>query len=164
MTASCYLRIMRSFWKRIFYRAPLRNCLFHVQVAEFQPPDTVNASQAFYARTWSSHSKAFIYSKSLNIICDKVNLQWSCGMPTYKFTKKTLSHILLHVFCLHFLRTHHNYFPKRLWKCASTISFREYKWKVVLLVIYLFNDDLSKSTFLMLNMAFNVLFRTVFVK
>ena len=28
-------------------------------------------------------------------------------------------------------------FPKRLWKWASTISFKKYKWKVVLLVIYL---------------------------
>ena len=28
--------------------------------------------------------------------------------------------------------------PKRLWKCASTISFKKYKQKVVLLVIYLF--------------------------
>ena len=53
---------------------------------------------------------------------------------------------------------------KEALKVCEHISFREYKWKVVLLVIYLFNDDLSKSTFLMLNMAFNVLFRTVFVK
>ena len=35
-----------------FDRAPLRNCLFHVQVAEFQPADTVknyfgSAFQAF---------------------------------------------------------------------------------------------------------------------
>ena len=29
--------------------------------------------------------------------------------------------------------------PKRLSKCASTISFRKYKQKVALLVIYLFN-------------------------
>ena len=41
-------------------------------------------------------------------------------------------------------------FPKRLWKWASTISFRKYKRKVVLLVIYLFNYDSSKSTFFML--------------
>ena len=33
--------------------------------------------------------------------------------------------------------------PKRLWKCASKISFRKYKQKVVLLVIYLFNYDSS---------------------
>ena len=36
--------------------------------------------------------------------------------------------------------------PKRLSKCASTISFRKYKRKVV---IYLFNYDSFKSTFFM---------------
>ena len=59
---SVYLRILRSFSELLFYRAPLGNCLFHVQVAEFQPPDTVknyftSAFQAFYARARSSHSK-----------------------------------------------------------------------------------------------------------
>ena len=42
MAASCvYLRILRSFPEQLFYRAPLGHCLFHVQVAEFKPPDTV---------------------------------------------------------------------------------------------------------------------------
>ena len=50
-------------------------------------------------------------------------------------------------------------FPKRLWKCGTTISFRKYKWKVV---CYLFNYDSSKSTFFVLNMAFDVLLSTVF--
>ena len=54
MTASCvYLRILRSFSEHLIYRAPLGNCLFHVQVAEFLPADTVknyftSAFQAFY--------------------------------------------------------------------------------------------------------------------
>ena len=30
--------------------------------------------------------------------------------------------------------------PKRFWKCATTVSFRKYKRKVVLLVIDLFNQ------------------------
>ena len=52
--------------------------LFHVKVAKFQPPDTAKnyftgAFQAFYIRTRSSHSKAFIYLKSLKIICEEVN-------------------------------------------------------------------------------------------
>ena len=55
-------------------------------------------------------------------------------------------------------------FPKRLWKCASTISFRKFKRKVVLLVIYLFNYDSSKPTFFMLNMVFDVLLSTAFVE
>ena len=41
--------------------------------------------------------------------------------------------------------------PKRLWKFESTISFWKCKWKEVLLVIYLFNYDSSKSIFFMLN-------------
>ena len=39
-----------------------------------------------------------------------------------------------------------------------------YQRKLVLLVIYLFNHDLSKSTIFMLNMAFYVLMSAVFVK
>ena len=64
MTTSCvYLRILRSFSEHLSYRAPLRNCLFDVQFAEFQPPDTVkyyftSAFQAFYRRTTKTHSKA----------------------------------------------------------------------------------------------------------
>ena len=57
----------------------MRNCLLHVQVAEFQPPETVknyftSAFQAFYARTRSNHSKVFTYLKSLEIFCEEVNL------------------------------------------------------------------------------------------
>ena len=42
--------------------------------------------------------------------------------------------------------------------------FQEIKRKVVLLVIYLFNYDSSKSTFFMLNMAFDVLVLTFWVQ
>ena len=96
----------------------LGNCFFPVQVAEFQPLDTVKnyftgAFQAFYTRTRSSHSKAFMYLKSLKTICEEVNLLCSWEMSTCKLTKKTLSNILLHVFCLHFLRMHDDYFFQR---------------------------------------------------
>ena len=80
MIASCvYLWILRSFSEHLFYRPPLGNSLFHVQAAEFQPSDTAKncstgAFQAFYTRTRSSHLKAFIYLKSLKIICEEVNL------------------------------------------------------------------------------------------
>ena len=51
-----------------------------VQVAEFQPPDTVKsyftgAFQAFYTGTRSNHWKSFIYLKSLKTVCEEVNLQ-----------------------------------------------------------------------------------------
>ena len=79
-------------------------------------------------------------------------------MLACKFTKKTLLHILFHVFCLPFLRMHYNYFFRRV--CEYNFC----QWKVVLLVIYLFNHDSSKSTIFMLNMPFDVLFSAVFVK
>ena len=37
-------------------------------------------------------------------------------------------------------------FLKKLWKCANTVSFRKYKRKGVLLVIYLLNHDSSKKS------------------
>ena len=51
--------------------------------------------------------------------------------------KKTLSHILLPVFCLHFLRMHHNYFFQRgfedvraqLWKVVVTLFPTCVSWK-----------------------------------
>ena len=51
--------------------------LFHVQVAKFQLPDIVKnysagAFQAFYARSKSSHSKAFTYLKSLETVFGEV--------------------------------------------------------------------------------------------
>ena len=78
----CFLCLsvnLRSFSERLFYGAPLGNCLFHVQAADFQPADTVknyftDPFQAFYTRKRSNHSKVFIYLKSLKIICEEVNL------------------------------------------------------------------------------------------
>ena len=80
MTASCvYLWILTSFSDHLFYRAPLGNCLFHLQVAIFRPPHTVNkyftyAFQVFYTSRKSSYSKAFMYLKSMKLICEEVNL------------------------------------------------------------------------------------------
>ena len=82
-------------------------------------------------------------------------------MPACKFAKKTLSHILFHVFYLHLLRMYHDYFFRRGLKACEYNFFQQ---KVVLLVIYLFNHDSSKSTIVMLNMAFEVLLSAVFVK
>ena len=69
---------------------------------------------------------------------------------------------------MHFAFTFSEYsrpiFPKRLWNWARTISFRKYKWKVVLLVIYLFNYDSYKSTLFMFIMAFYVLLLTFWVQ
>ena len=176
MTTSCvYLWSLRSFSEHFFYRATLGNCLFHVKVTECQPPDTVKnyftgAFQAFtrtrsshHTRTRNSHSKVFIYLKSLKTICEEVILQWRCEKPTCEFTKKnSFTYPPSCILSSFFRNASRLLLPRRLWKCASTISFRNYKWKVVLLVIYLFNYDSSKSTFLMLNMVFDVLFKLEF--
>ena len=53
---SCiYLWVLKSFSQQLVYRAPMGNCLFHVQVAKFQPPDIVynyfiSAFRAFHTR------------------------------------------------------------------------------------------------------------------
>ena len=38
------------------------------------------AFQAFYTKSRSNHSKAFIYLKSQKTVCEGVNLLWSCKM------------------------------------------------------------------------------------
>ena len=39
----CLPVILRSFKNHLFFRARLGNCLFHVEVAESQPPDTIKS-------------------------------------------------------------------------------------------------------------------------
>ena len=70
-----------EFWEvfqnTFFIKVPLGNCLFHVEVAEFQPLDTMkNISQVLFKhfKSGKSHSKAFMYLKSLEIICEEVHL------------------------------------------------------------------------------------------
>ena len=71
-------------------------------------------------------------------------------MPTCKLTRKPLSHILLHAFSFHFLRIQHDYFFRKVFESVwpQFLSGNI----MALLVIYLFNDDSSKSTFSVLNM------------
>ena len=73
---SLSLNFERSFSEHLFYRAPLRNCLFHVQVAAFQPADTVKnyfTGAISFIGILYENKKAFIYLKSLEIICEEVN-------------------------------------------------------------------------------------------
>ena len=111
------LNLICEFWE-VFQNTSfiehLWETAFHVQVAEFQPADTMKnyftgAFQAFYT------------------------------------SQKDASRILLYVFPLHVLRTHHDYFFRRVFESVQKkISFRKYKQKVVSLVIYLFSYDSSK--------------------
>ena len=97
------------------------------------------ASQAVYRRTRSSHSKAFIYLKSLNIICDELlpNEVAKCRMPV--FEKNFFTYLPSCILPSFSKNASQLLPPKRLWKCARKISFRKYKPNLVLLVIYLFN-------------------------
>ena len=73
-------------------------------------------------------------------------------MPTCKLTRKTLSHIPLHVFCLHFL--HYDY---SFWGVFESMPAQFLSGNIRgLLVIFLFNYNSSKSTFSMLNMQLDV--------
>ena len=70
--------------------------------------------QAFYTRTRRSHLKAFIYFKSLNIVCEVVNLLWRCQPVTLR--KKTLLHISSCFLPSFSQNTSRLLVPKRLWK------------------------------------------------
>ena len=80
-------------------------------------------------------------------------------VPTCKFTKKnSFTHppsCILPSFSQNASRL---LLPKRFCKCVSTISFRKYKRKVVLLVIYLLNNNSSKWTFLHVEYRIDVVF------
>ena len=65
--------------------------------------------------------------------------------------------------CTEFAQT--QIFPVNLAKFLRTPFLTEnLRWLLLLFVIYLFNYDSSKSTFFMLNVTFDVLLSTVFVK
>ena len=119
MTASCvYLWILRSFSDHLFYRAPLGNCIFHLQAPQFWPVKRISQKLfKHFLQEENGYLKAFIYIKSLKIKCEELNLWWGCEMPTFKLMKKTLSRIVLYAFCLHFFR-------------INTITFSEDALKV----------------------------------
>ena len=100
----------------------------------------------------SSHSKAFIYLKFLIIVCEEVNLLGSCKMPANLRVYQKIS--FTHPLSCILASFSHN----------ASVTSPKGALKAVLLVIYLFNQDSSKSTFSMLNMSFNVVLSTVFVK
>ena len=104
----------------------------------------------FCTRTRRSHLKAFIFSKSYQ----PASLQ-----------KKKLFHTSFFMY-FSFIFSECIKIPSsaKALKVCDIIFFKKWKRKVVLLVMYLFNYDSSKSTFFMLNMAFNVLLVTDFIK
>ena len=63
-------------------------------------------------------------------------------MPAWKFTKKTYSYILFHVFCPYFLRMHYDYF---FWRGFESVQAQFLSAESSILPIYLFNLDSSNS-------------------
>ena len=135
-----YLWICRSFSEH------LRTAYFIYKLQDFNQHIKLfhRYLSRFCKRTRSNYSKVFIWLKPLKVICEEVNLQWSCEMLACTFTKKIyfthLPSCILPSFSKNASRL---LLPKSLWKGASTLSFRKYKQKVLLLVIY--NYDSSKS-------------------
>ena len=150
LTASCvYLWILRT---------PPGNCYFINKVAEFQPPGAAKIISQVLFNHFIQEREVAIRRRSFT----------GCDMPTWKFRKKNSPHVSLTSSFMYFAFIFQNaswlLFPKRLQKCANTISFRKYRRKVVLLIIYLFNYDSSKSIIFMLNTAFDFLLSTALVK
>ena len=95
MTASSYLWILRSFSEHLFYRAPLGNCLFHVQDAEVQPAYTVKnhftggpwacnfIKKRLQHRCFPVNIAKFLRTPILKNICEQVFLKpvFSPGLP-----------------------------------------------------------------------------------
>ena len=159
---------MRSFSEYLVYRAPLRNCLFHVQVTQIS---TSRYSLKLFHRCYSNilYKNEKYPIKGVHLLKILENYLWGgwfvMKLPTYKFTKKnSLTSPPSWILPSFSKSTWRLLLPKRLSTCASKTSLRKNKRKVVLLVIYLFNYDSSKSTSFMLNLAFAFVLSTIFVK
>ena len=85
-------------------------------------------------------------------------------MTTCNFRKKTLHTSFFVYFAFIFSECIKITSFEEVLKVCEHYSFRKYKWKVVLLLIYLFNHESSKSTFFMLNMTSDVLLSTPFTR
>ena len=91
------------------------------------------------------------------LVCNEV----ARCQPARFSKKKTLSHILCHVFYLHFLRMHHDYFFGRGFDSVRVQLLSVESSITCNLPV---QSRFMKSTIFMLNMAFDVLLSAVFVK
>ena len=135
MTASCvYLWILRGFSEHFFHRASPGNCycMSKLQNSTKYSKKLLHTGsfQAFCTRSRSSHSKVFIYLRSLKtkkkLICNEVA---RCHPVILRKKHFHTSSYFLPSFSQNASRL---LLSKRLWKCMSTILFRKYKRKVVL--------------------------------
>ena len=161
---------MRSFSEYLVYRAPLRNCLFHVQVTQIS---TSRYSLKLFHRCYSNilYKNEKYPIEGVHLLKILENLLWGgwfvmklrdANLQVYQ--KNSLTYPPSWILPSFSKNTWRLLLPKTLSKCASKTSLRKNKRKVVLLVTYLFNYDLSKSTSFMLNLAFDFVSSTIFVK
>ena len=133
----CFLCLSMNFER--FFRTLLLysitgKLLLHVQAAEFHQMQQKTTSQVlfkhFFTRSRSSHSKVFMYLRSLKtkkkLICNEVA---RCHPVILRKKHFHTSSYFLPSFSQNASRL---LLSKRLWKCMSTILFRKYKRKVVL--------------------------------
>ena len=119
MTASCvYLWILRLFSEHFFYTAILgiscrilttryskklfhrcfSSILYQIEKYPFEGTHLLKIPENYL---WRSYEVVMKLQDAQRLV------------PTCKLTKKTISHIFLHAFCVHFLRIHQNYFFRR---------------------------------------------------
>ena len=109
MTAFCvYLQILGSFPEHLFYRIYPGDCLFHAQVAGFQPAYTIKTISQILLKNLIQERKVAKQRCSFNPNPSKFYMKKliRSAVVRCQFTslqKKTLSHILLHVLSFHFL-------------------------------------------------------------
>ena len=108
MTACCvYLWILRSFSDHLLYRAPLGNCLFRLQVAEFQPPHTVKKdfTSAFKLFRTSSlihfylHTHDYFFQKALKV-CEINVFRWKIVIYLFNYDFSESTFFMLKMFSI----------------------------------------------------------------
>ena len=139
----------QSYAKKVLSKSNIY--LFHVQLAGFQPAYTITilpvpfeyfvweGEVAIRRCSFNQNSRKLSVKK---LICSKVMR----SQPASLRKKNFFTHIPLSTLLSHPQNASRLHFPKKLWNCANILSFRKYKWKVALLVFYLFNYRSSKLT------------------
>ena len=118
-SAGVRLWILRNFSEHIFYRTPPGDCLFHVQVAGFQPAFIIKNSftstfQVFCAKARGSHWKPLnqFNQNPLKISVKKFFRSDVARCQPDSLLNK-IAKMLFQVFYLHFLRINYDYFFRR---------------------------------------------------
>ena len=114
----CFLCLsvnFEKFFRTLLSQSTSGKLLFHVQVAEFQPPNTVKKllHRCFSSILYKIEKQPFegVYLKSLKAVKKLIcNEQQDAKLQLYE---KKLTHPLHVFFCLDFLRMHQDFFFRR---------------------------------------------------